>query len=145
VTSAAFSADGMKLVTASRDHDARIWDVATGDQLLVLQGHFGPVQDAQFSPDGRWVVTAGPGRTGLWDAHNGALVTLLRGHRGPVASAAFAPNGRTILTGGVDGTVRTYRCDICGPLDELVGLADLRLAATGRELSAEEREKYLGS
>jgi WD40 repeat protein len=143
VTSAAFSADGMKLVTASRDHDARIWDVATGDQLLVLQGHFGPVQDAQFSPDGRWVVTAGPGRTGLWDAHNGALVTLLRGHRGPVASAAFAPNGRTILTGGVDGTVRTYRCDICGPLDELVGLADLRLAATGRELSAEERAKYL--
>ena len=144
VTSASFSADGTRLVTASRDHDARIWDVATGETRMVLQGHFGPVQDARFSPDGRWVVTAGPGRAGLWDARDGGPVTLLRGHRGPVTSAAFSPNGRTIVTGGVDGTVRTFRCDICGGLRELVRLADERLAATGRKLTAEERERYLG-
>jgi WD40 repeat protein len=144
VTSACFSADGTRLVTASRDHDARIWDVATGEALMVLQGHFGPVQDAEFSPDGRWVVTAGPGRAGLWDAGSGGLVTLLRGHRGRVTSAAFSPNGRAIVTGGVDGTVRTYRCDICGGLGELVRLAGRRLDATGRRLSAEERERYLG-
>jgi WD40 repeat protein len=102
------------------------------------------VQDAGFSRDGRWVVTAGPGRAGLWDAGSGGLVTLLRGHRGRVTSAAFSPNGRAIVTGGVDGTVRTYRCDICGGLGELVRLAGRRLDATGRRLSAEERERFLG-
>ncbi len=144
VTSVSFSADGTEVVTASRDHDARIWDVATGETRVVLQGHFGPVQDARFSPDGRWVVTAGPGRAGLWDAESGASVTLLRGHRGPLTSAAFSPNGRAIVTGGVDGTVRTFRCDLCGGLAALLRLADRRLDATGRSLSAEERERYLG-
>jgi WD40 repeat protein len=78
------------------------------------------------------------------DARSGVLVTLLRGHRGPLTSAAFSPNGRTIVTGGVDATVRTYRCDLCGGLDVLMALADRRLAATGRELTDEERERYLG-
>jgi hypothetical protein len=48
------------------------------------------------------------------------------------------------LTGGDDGTVRRYRCVVCGGIDELVGLAERRLAATGRELTAEERERYRG-
>jgi WD40 repeat protein len=143
VTSASFSRDGTLLVTASRDREARIWDVATGSSL-VLQGHFGPVRDARFSPDARWVVTAGPGRAGLWDARTGVLVTLLRGHKGILTSAGFDPTGRTIVTGGVDGTVRTYRCELCGGIEELVKLAERRLAATGRELSADERERYLG-
>jgi WD40 repeat protein len=143
VTSASFSPDGNLLVTASRDREARIWDVATGKSLLVLQGHFGPVQDAQFSPDGRWIVTAGPGRAGLWDARTGAQVSLLRGHKGMLTSASFDPSGRTIVTGGEDGTVRTYRCELCGPLDELVELAERRLAATGRKLTADERQRYL--
>jgi WD40 repeat protein len=143
VTSASFSPDGTLLVTASRDREARIWDLATGTSL-VLQGHFGPVQDARFSPDARWVVTAGPGRAGLWDARAGTLETLLRGHKGPVTSAGFDPTGRTIVTGGVDGTVRTYRCEICGSLDELVELAERRLAATHRKLTPAERQRYLG-
>ena len=49
---------GRCLATASRDHDARIWDVATGEPFGRLQ-HNSAVHDAQFSPDGRWLVTAG--------------------------------------------------------------------------------------
>ena len=143
VTSVAFSPDGARLVTASRDHDARIWDTATGRRLRLLQGHFGVVNDAQFSPDGRWVVTAGPRTAGLWDARSGSLVLRLRGHEGAVNAAAFDPSGRTIVTGGADGTVRTYVCRICGDLEELSELARSRLAETGRELSTEERERYL--
>ena len=48
-----------------------------------------------------------------------------------------------IVTGGVDGTVRTYRCEICGGVDQLIELAESRLAGTRRELTAEERERYL--
>ena len=142
VLAAAFSPDGSVLATASRDHDLRIWDAVTGDLRLILQ-HNSEVRDVAFSPDGRWIVTAA-GRAALWDPQNGALVVRLQGHEGPFTATRFDSSGRVIVSGGIDGTVRTYGCEICGGLDELIALADQRLAATGRELTSEERERYLG-
>ena len=74
VMSARFSDDRSLIVTASRDHDARIWDAATGRLLHVLRGHFAIVSDASFSPDNRWVVTAGPGTAGLFDVSTGESI-----------------------------------------------------------------------
>ena len=71
---------GTELVTASMDHDARIWDLATDTSIRTLSRHLGKVSDAGFSPDGRWVVTAGPGKAGLWDARSGSLLFFLQGH-----------------------------------------------------------------
>ena len=58
VSSAAFSPDGRRVVTASVDNTARIWDVASGRELATLSGHKNIVTSAAFSPDGRMVVTA---------------------------------------------------------------------------------------
>ncbi|MGH3066448.1 MAG: hypothetical protein ACRDOF_09130 [Gaiellaceae bacterium] len=142
VTSIAFSRFGKLLVTASLDHDARIWDVATGEPVRLLQ-HNTAVHDAQFSPDERWVITAA-NRGGLFDAQTGRNVLLLRGHEGTLTAATFDPTGRTIVTGGIDGTVRMYRCEICGDLGKLIELAERRLASTRRELTPGERARYLG-
>ncbi len=100
----------------------------TGALLHVLRGHFAVVSDAEFSPDGRWVVTAGPTTAGLWDARSGQLVFFLRGHSARLTSATFDPSSSRILTASEDGTARTYRCDVCGGLDSLVALAKARLA-----------------
>ena len=56
--SAQFSPDGTRIVTASRDKTARVWDAATGKSLATLAGHEGDVMSAQFSPDGTRIVTA---------------------------------------------------------------------------------------
>src|SRR6266404_2395925 len=53
---AAYSSDGAKIVTASADHTARIWDARTGRQLASLR-HGDDVLMAEFSPDGAYVVT----------------------------------------------------------------------------------------
>ena len=42
VNSAAFSPDGSRIVTASSDKTARIWDAATGKEIAVLRGHDDP-------------------------------------------------------------------------------------------------------
>ena len=55
--SAAFSPDGSRIVTASNDKTARVWDAATGIAIAVLSGHEGPVWSAAFSPDGSRIVT----------------------------------------------------------------------------------------
>jgi WD40 repeat protein len=134
LTSARFSPDGTLVVTASADHDARVWSARTGRQLRLLRGHGAIVSDAGFSPDGRWVVTAGPGTAGLWEMRTGRLLSLLNGHDGFLAGAMFARSGHTIFTaGGVDGTVRTYACEVCAPLSGLLALADRRLASVGDE------------
>jgi WD40 repeat protein len=44
VTSAAFSPDGKRIVTASWDKTARIWDAATAKEIAVLRGHDGEVK-----------------------------------------------------------------------------------------------------
>ena len=58
VTQAAFNRTGDRIVTASYDKTARIWDVSKGREIAVLKGHRGPVERAGFSPDGRRVITA---------------------------------------------------------------------------------------
>jgi WD40 repeat protein len=148
VTSVDFSPDGRRLVTASRDNDAMLWDVASGGRLAVLRAHFGPVFDARFSPDGRWIVTGGPTTAGLWSA-NGTFVRYLRRPPNrptgpnPVEIAAFSDDSRTIVTVSRDGTIGRHRCVICGTVPELLKIAEARLEATGRTLTQEERKLYL--
>jgi WD40 repeat protein len=59
VLSAAFSPDGRRIVTASFDKTARLWDAETGKPIgEPLTGHADDVLSAAFSPDGRRIVTA---------------------------------------------------------------------------------------
>ena len=52
-----FSPNGRRLLTASRDKSARLWDVVTGKVIQVFTGHNGSYA-VQLSPDGKRVVTA---------------------------------------------------------------------------------------
>ncbi|MGO9109518.1 MAG: protein kinase domain-containing protein [Thermoguttaceae bacterium] len=65
VTSALFSTDGRFVVTASDDQTARVWDAATGKEVLLLR-HNGVVQFAVMTPDGRRVATASD-TVRIWD------------------------------------------------------------------------------
>jgi WD40 repeat protein len=129
LTDLAFSNDGRLLATASEDADARLWSVQRGTLLAVLRGQSGHVAAVAFSADRRWVVTAGPISAVLWPVSTGRLLFYLRGHtKGPLTSASFSPDGHTVLTSSADGTVRTYDCAVCRTVNELVTLAEHRLA-----------------
>ncbi len=73
VRSLFLSPDGTRLVTASQDQTAIVWDAGTGQSLFPLTGHQGEnggtVYHARFSPDGKRVVTASDdGSAMVWQA-----------------------------------------------------------------------------
>ena len=109
VLSAAFSPDGSRIVTASDDKTARIWDAATDKEIVVLRGHDSAVYSAVFSPDGSRIVTASGDQTArIWDAATGKEIAVVRGHDDGVNSAAFSPDGSRIVTASKDQTARIW-------------------------------------
>jgi len=106
---AEYSPNGTRIVTASNDHSARIWDAATGRQIMVLNGHTGLVISAAYSPDGTRIVTTSYDHTArIWDAATGRQIAVLTGHRDNLSFAAYSPDGTRIVTASSDHTARIW-------------------------------------
>jgi eukaryotic-like serine/threonine-protein kinase len=119
---AAYSPDGTRIVTASVDKTARIWDAATGASLIILSGHSGSVRGAAYSPDGFRVITASRDKTvRIWDAHTGSLVGELKGHEAVVFSAVYSPDGTRILSASGDKTARIWNAATGAEILRLAG------------------------
>ena len=108
VLSASFDKDGRRIVTASQDYTARIWDAKTGAALGAPLPHRGLVRQALFTPDGSRVLTiCFDGIARLWDASSGQRVTTWEiEHPDAINSLAFSPSGKWVATGSRDGLVR---------------------------------------
>jgi WD40 repeat protein len=107
----AVSPDGKVLVT---DHpnpsQARVWDVASGKTVKLLDGHSAPIMDIGFSPDGRWFATASnDGTAVLWDPQKSwaKAATLKRG-KGSLYALAFSPDSTKLAASGKDLTVTIW-------------------------------------
>jgi WD40 repeat protein len=115
--SAAFSPDGTRVVTASGDKTARIWDAATGKPLTSPLEHRSQVFNAAFSPDGTRVATASDDSTArVWDAATGKPITAPLAHQAGVLSATFSPDGTRVVTASFDKTARVWDATTGKPL-----------------------------
>jgi WD40 repeat protein len=115
VPAVASSRDGRNLATGSDDGIVKLWDVSTGQETVTFKGHTGQIRRAEFSPDGRYLATAGAGPDNvvrLWDATTGQeIATLGRAIRGlwPFnPPLRFSRDGRFIAFGSDDKTVTLW-------------------------------------
>ncbi len=130
VWSAAFSPDGTRIVTASEDKTARLWNVTTGVQIGEPLRHKDRVQSAAFSPDGTRIVTASWDSTArLWDAATGMPIGEPMRHEGDVWSAAFSSDGTRIVTASWDRTARLWDGTTGAPIAEAMRHKDSVLSA----------------
>jgi WD40 repeat protein/Flp pilus assembly protein TadD len=112
VVHADFSPDYRKIVTASEDQTARVWDAASGLPVSPYLKHAGPVFDARFSPDGHKLVTASHDQTArVWDASTGQPLGPPLKHKSPVLQATFVAEGLCVLTSCKDGTRRLWNLE----------------------------------
>jgi WD40 repeat protein len=146
VNSAQFSADGQRVVTASQDKTARVWDAATGKALSEPMKHDGVVYSAQFSADGQRVVTASQDKTArVWDAATGKALSEPMKHDGAVHSAQFSADGQRVVTASQDKTARVWEAATGKALSEPMKHDDLvysaQFSADGQRVVTASRDK----
>ena len=138
-TGAVFDSTGTRVLEIVTRQKAKIWNVATGIVGPELSGHVGLIDDAKWSPDDVFIVTAAlDGTARVWEAATGAMLAIYP-HPGLAHTASFSPDGKQIVVAGEDGRAaihelpalaidetqlaRFFRCHI--PF-EVVGSGDAR-------------------
>jgi WD40 repeat protein len=101
-----------------------VWDAESGQAWVALEHNDG-VASSQFSPDGRWVLTASEdGSAGIWDAATGQLKVPFLRHDYQVLSAAFSTDNRLVITASRDHTARVWETESGDPVTPPLRHAD---------------------
>jgi WD40 repeat protein/serine/threonine protein kinase len=110
IGSTALSPHGDRIVTAGlEDNTAKVWDSASGRELLTLTGHTKAVVCTTFSPDGKRIITGSMDETvRVWDAADGRELLTLKASTNGVWCVAISPDGQRLAAGGNDSLARVW-------------------------------------
>jgi len=146
---ASFSTDGRRIVVATSDSYAIVYDANTGQELQTFNLKTGlGLGAAIFSPDGRLLVTndwgsatINPENIYVWDATSGELLRRMSGHSGRPSGLAFSPDGRQLASCDSSATVIVWDTASWQALHVIKADADTRLcdvafSPDGRYLAA---------
>ena len=106
----AFSPDNSRVVTASADGTARIWDLSDikFPETMRFAGHEGPVHSVAFRADGIQLVTGGADKlVKVWDLATREEVRVLSGHGGAVLGVCFSANNQLVSV-SADKTLKQW-------------------------------------
>src|SRR5262249_8560067 len=109
VSCVAISPSGNFALSAGRDGNIGLWQLAERGLGGFVRQPGGPVHAVAFSHDGLSCVSgAADGTVRLVDGNTGDQVFALTGHTSDVLAVAFSPADSTIASGGADGTIRLW-------------------------------------
>jgi WD40 repeat protein/DNA-binding XRE family transcriptional regulator len=143
--SAVFSPDSKRLLTTggndeqgAKDNRARIWDMATGKELLAFHGHTKSSWQGTWSPDGKRAVTFGnEGKIIIWDSSTGAELQTISLPTFYAGNALWSPDGLYVAITGNETLVSIWR--VWQSPAELLASAKPMVF---RELTTAERQQF---
>jgi uncharacterized protein with WD repeat len=134
------------LAASGVGNTAVIWDAASGEQLLVVDGHSAPVIAVALSPDGGQLATAAADGTAMiWPVNLSEAATrltapdhILTGHTAEVTDVLFSPDGALIATAGRDDVIKLWDAASGAEIVTLAGhegsVRDIAFSPDGAEL-----------
>ena len=114
VTQVEFSHDGARVISASADNSVRFWDVASGRQIQVLEGHIFAFVEGRSNEHkrGRHVLTFSDNMLRVYEcekeqqhAEDGAAAAPVACFMAPNSITSVRCHGAVICAGGTDGAV----------------------------------------
>ena len=141
--SVALAPDGTTLAAVMSYDKVHLWDLRTGTNTAILEGHAGRLNAVVFSPDGATLASASSDRTvKLWHVPTGAEITTLEAPDGAwISAVAFSPDGGSIASG--DGRGRVTLWDVASGVrtvswegDDARGIGSLAFSPDGTTLAA---------
>ena len=109
VLALAFSLDGTRLASGSRDKTVRLWDINTHESMS-LQKHTGWTNVLAFSPNGKMLASGSVDKTvQLWNTTTGEPLATLTGHANGITALAFSDDGTTLASASADGAIRFWQ------------------------------------
>src|SRR5262249_35411752 len=101
----AFSADSRELAVGGGTGKGKVWDVVSGKELVVMDGHQWPIAAVGFL-DGPTVVTvSGDKVVKVWDLAKGHEVATFPGFSSGLASVTWNENATLLAWGCDDGRI----------------------------------------
>jgi WD40 repeat protein len=96
----AFSRDGTKIATASRDKRLMIWSSSDGQPLIAIhEAKFSNINQVEFNPNGDLLLTSDvAGVVAVWDARSGRMLSSDLHQVGAVQASMFSRDGRRALS-----------------------------------------------
>ncbi len=113
-----FSPDGKTLAVSNRNYESRLFDVATGKLLHVLDKKM--TQEVAFSPDGKVLATAHvDGTLARWDTATGKELRSAASGCKELYSVDWSPKGDVLVTSGRQGPIVVWEPGRLAKLKEL--------------------------
>jgi WD40 repeat protein len=143
ITRLAFSPDGTRLASSSKDWPILLWDLASQRVSAALNGHTAAVNSVSYSADGKQLISGSDdGTVRTWDAAGGREMATLSGHAAPVLCALLSPDGKLAASAGADRSVRLWDISQKRVLATLTGhqapVVGLAFSPDGRFLATAE-------
>lgn len=77
--------------------------------LGIPFGHTAPVEFAEFSHNGKWIVSASwEDKPIIWESSTGRMLFMLKGHSSRIVAARFSPDDKYLLSASYDRTVKLW-------------------------------------
>jgi WD40 repeat protein len=104
-----FSPRGTRILSCGWDSSVRIWDAASGERVMDLQGHQHSVWSVAWSPDGQRLATGDDhGVIKIWDASTGTLLASGEQHTAVIRDLEFLPDSSQLASASADNTVKLW-------------------------------------
>ncbi len=139
VESVAISSDGKTLISGSKDHTIKIWELSSGKEQRTLTGHTDTVESVAISGDGKTLVSGSYDKTiKVWKLPSGEELRTLTGHYDIVTSVAISRDGKRLISGSRDRRIKVWELPAGEEIQTLAGhtngVRDIAISLDGKTL-----------